>query len=122
LTVALLENIPTFFFDVLFVDYPSIPPNSISRSAPKFTKSVKKKQIISHLVLGLVVELVGEPGEVVADLLAHGDGDLLALAVHGQHPLLVDKDHPKKNPKNCCRPHYFRPQLEVMTGAMKKLD
>ena len=34
----------------------------------------------TDLVLGLVVELVGQPGEVVADLLAHGDLNLLALA------------------------------------------
>ena len=33
----------------------------------------------TDLVLGLVVELVGQPGEVVADLFTHRDGDLLAL-------------------------------------------
>ena len=36
--------------------------------------------VATDLVLGLVVELVGQPGEVVADLFTHRDGDLLALA------------------------------------------
>ena len=39
-----------------------------------------------YLILSLMVELVGEPGEVVANLLAHGDGDLLTGVLHN-HPL-----------------------------------
>ena len=36
--------------------------------------------LTTDLVLGLVVELVGQSGEVVPDLFTHRDGDLLALA------------------------------------------
>ena len=35
------------------------------------------------IVLGFVVELVGHGGLVVADALAHGDGDLLATRLRG---------------------------------------
>ena len=47
-----------------------------------------------------MVELVGKSGEIVANLLAHGDADLLALAIYGIHQV-VDKGHHKENPKRC---------------------
>jgi len=65
----------------------------------------------ASLVLGLVVELVGKPGEVVAYLLAHGNSDLLTLPLQGQDKVAADKGHNKTSPKCCRIPHsfYFQP-------------
>jgi hypothetical protein len=48
----------------------------------------------THLILSLMVELVGQPGEVVSNLLAHGDRDLLAgLLPSPLHTHDQDHDH-----------------------------
>ena len=64
----------------------------------------------TDLVLGLVVELVGQPGEVVADLLAHGNLYLLALAAprprhaHALRPRRVQEEDSRQEHQHC-RPH-----------------
>ena len=66
--------------------------------------------VATDLVLGLVVELVGQPGEVVADLLAHGDLYLLALPApgprhaHALRPRRVQEEDSSQEQQHC-RPH-----------------